>query len=526
VHDDDKPGDSGTPLARTRAILSTLSALLFSGTVQAVMSPPHNWIFLHPVSWVPALWVFSRLNGRRALLAGWLVGASAELAIFRWLPGTMIRFGSIPVPLALALWLLFAGVTGFYVAVFAWGFGRIRRAGGRRWPLAIGAWFCALEFLNPQIFPYLQGVGWYQIPRVFLFSALTGVSGVTFLVIVCNAVVLQGLEAYVGGERAERRACALNATVLAGLVLVAVGYSSHRLADIDRAEGAADAMRLAIVQPNHTIARRRAMMALAPDAFARDLVVLSRRAEASSPDKIDVFVWPEGALRADPAQPRNRAVLDFVRETGAEVWTGGGHHERLPNGQEVAHNSAFRIYGDGVIDTRYDKNILVPFGEYLPLRGVIPGLDRIDAIGDFEAGRSVPKYVAGPAHFVFLICYEAIRSAFVRAAIGTDVNLIVNVTIDAWYGRGAEQSQHLMLAAVQSALNGLPLVRATSTGVSAFVDARGLITARTGNFTRETLVRDVRPIRVPSPYSRWGEWFAWCCVAAAALLLLVGGRRN
>jgi apolipoprotein N-acyltransferase len=125
---------------------------------------------------------------------------------------------------------------------------------------------------------------------------------------------------------------------------------------------------------------------------------------------------------------------------------------------------------------------------------------------------------------VFLICYEAIQSAFVRAALDGDVNLLVNVTIDAWYGDTSEQSQHLMLAAAQSAMNGVPLVRSTTTGISAIVDARGVITDQTGVFTREALVGEVRPLRVPGLYARLGDWFAWACVLMSAALILASRR--
>jgi apolipoprotein N-acyltransferase len=511
------------------AMLFTVGALLFSGLVQAVMSPPLNWIFLHPVSWVPAFWVFSRLGGRRALLAGWLVGTSAELAIYYWLPGTIHRFGGLPQPVALAIWLLFAAATGFYTALFAWGFGRVRAVAGIRWPFAVAAWFCALEFLNPQLFGYLQGVAWYQVPRFFLVSALTGVSGVSFLVILCNAVVFQGLVLRDDAEPASGWAWLTNVAIAACLTAAAIGYSTVRLAHIAVAESQASQLRVALIQPNQSIERRRQMARSVPDAFARDLLSLSRQAageEGAGGAKIDVFVWPEGALRVDPGQPRNRSVLEFVRQSGSEVWTGAGHYTEGPGGTLVANNSAFRIYDGGTIDKRYDKNILVPFGEYVPLRDVIPGFDRIPAVGNFEPGRSVPIYEAGTTHFVFLICYEAIRSAFVRSAIADGVNLLVNVTIDAWYGDTSEQSQHLMLAAVQSALNGVPLVRATTTGISAFVDARGIITAQTRKYTREALVREVRPVRVASLYSRLGDWFAWLCVVASAGLMIAAARKR
>lgn len=505
-------------------MLLPIAALLTTGLVQALISPPLNWVLLHPFVWIPALWVYSRLEGRRAFFAGWLVGTSANLGIFHWLWGTMTRFGDLPVPAAMVVWLLFAAAVGFHCAVFAWGFGRIRRLAGSYWPPAVAVWFCALEFLQPQLFGYLQGVAWYQFPRIFLVTAFGGVTAVSFMVILCNAVLYQALESRRGGATGPGVGFAVNVGLLALAVASSVAYSSARLQKIASAEADSPGLRVAVVQPNHTIARRRDLNGMQPGAFANDMIELSRAAlaQAQSIDRlggIDVYVWPEGALRVDPSQPRNSAVLEFVRETGAEVWTGANHYEDHSDPYSIAHNSAFRIYGGGRLDERYDKNVLVPFGEYVPLADVIPGFDRLPTVGAFEPGTKVPIYHSGATTFIFLICYEAILPSFVRRALDDDVNLLANVTVDAWYGDGSEQSQHLMLAAIQSALHGLPLVRATTTGISAVVDARGRLVATTGVFTRETIVGLVHPLRVPSLYTAWGDWLAWSFVALAFLLI-------
>jgi hypothetical protein len=127
-------------------MISTTVALLFSGLLQPVMSPPLNWIFFHPISWVPAFAVFSRVPPRRAFLAGWFTGTIANLAIFHWLPGTISRFGGLPIAISLVLWLLFAAAVSLYLAVFAGGFAYVRSCAGAYWPFAVAAWFCALEF--------------------------------------------------------------------------------------------------------------------------------------------------------------------------------------------------------------------------------------------------------------------------------------------------------------------------------------------------------------------------------------------
>jgi apolipoprotein N-acyltransferase len=492
------------------------SCLLFSGVAQAAISPPLSWVVLHPLSWLPALWVISRLDGRRALLAGWLVGASANAAIFYWIVHTVGSFSNLPTAVGVGVLGLFSLAFGFYCAVFAWGFAAVRRAAGRYWPFGVAAWFSICEFVNPQLFPYYQGVAWYQLPSVFLVVSLTGVAGVTFLVISANAIALQALEWL--RSREAGRALVINLAILGTLVLSACAWSAYRLTLIERAEAKTEPFRVAIVQPNYGV-RRHAALSAKPEGIARDLVDLSRAANREQ-GPLDVVVWPEKVLVRSPQHTINQAVLEFVHDTGIEVWTGGDHKERAPSGGSHLHNSAFRVDPEGRIDRRYDKIILLPFGEFMPLLDVFPVLGKIRGVGRFAPGSELFVYDSDRARFVFLICYEAIRSELVGQGVSDGIDLLVNLTFDGWFGDTSEPSEHLMLAAVQSALYGVPLVRSTTTGISAVVDARGIITARTGLFTRETLVRDVKPMQVASPYASLGEWFAWSCGLASAGLLL------
>jgi apolipoprotein N-acyltransferase len=506
-----------------KALLAVV-ALLVSGGAAFFYAPPHSYIWLQPVAWVPAFFVIARLPPRLAFLAGWLVGAVIIFAGYYWIAATVERFSSIP---PLGAWLVclgFALASGFYAAIFAWGFDPVRRASGRWWPLGIAAWFTALEFLNPQLFPHFQGSVWYQTPRLFLVTAITGTSGVTFLVIFCNAVVLQLFEAWAGRERSARVASAANVAALLLLLIFAMTVSALRLERIDALEASADSLRVALVQPNHDVPRRREMRRQEPEAFANDLVAMSREAMREHPG-IEVFVWPEGALTSEPGAERNRAVLEFAREAGVEIWTGANFRPPAPDGgRRRSYNSAYRIDRNGEVDVRYDKNILVPFGETMPLAERFPVLRGIRGPGDFARGDALPVYDGANARFAFLICYEAIQAGYVRRAVSKDPELLVNLTFDAWYGDTSEPHTHLMLAAVQAAQYGLPLLRSTTTGISAIVDARGLIRAKTGVFTREVLVADVPKLRHPTFYTRMGDWLPWSC-SVLALGLLWRGRQ-
>jgi len=127
----------------------------------------------------------------------------------------------------------------------------------------------------------------------------------------------------------------------------------------------------------------------------------------------------------------------------------------------------------------------------------IPALREIDGPGDYTPGTELPTFESAHGErFVFLICYEAIRSEFVGEGVRNGVDLLVNLTFDGWFGDTSEPTEHLMLAAVQSALYGVPMIRSTTTGISALIDARGVITRRTELLTRDVLVGTVQPMQV------------------------------
>ena len=303
-----------------------------------------------------------------------------------------------------------------------------------------------------------------------------------------------------------------------GLVAT-LGYTHVRLGVIDRAEAAAPSVVLGLVQTNQDVFARRGLAAKSKTGIADDHASAMKAAFASHPD-VDAFVMPEGALQGKPSWPRNFRVRQFAKDTGVEVWTGGASSRKGADGRREWFNSAFRLYGDAQTDRRYDKNVLLPFGEYMPFAELLPFLKKIQGVGNYQAGDGVVVFDAlEQVRFAYLICYEAILSRYVRKAVNGGANLLVNITYDAWFGDTDCPHQHFMLSALQAAQYGVPLVRSATTGISAFVDARGVVTDSTQLFTRGVLVRSVKLVRLPGLYARLGDWFAWLCVLASGVLL-------
>jgi apolipoprotein N-acyltransferase len=302
-------------------------------------------------------------------------------------------------------------------------------------------------------------------------------------------------------------------------VALALALARHQDARVAAAERDATPLRVALVQPGGD---PEAPPTRTPEQAKReaDQHAVQARTAMAADDTIRVVVLPEKALEWGPDRPWNTAVRELAGSFDVEVWTGSSAVDRSDRARPRSHNSAFQLRADGSSDARYDKNVLVPFGEYVPFGDALPWLRAAIGRTPFDPGEGMPLYDAPPARFAFLICYEAILSSYVRDPVQRGANLLVNLTYDGWFGDSAEPAQHLMLVAVQAAQLGVPVIRSTTTGITALLDARGRITARTQLFERTVLVGDVTPLRAPGLYAAWGDWFAWSCVATSIALFL------
>ncbi len=502
-----------------------LLAVLFSGAVQAFISPPLNLWWLHFFSWIPFLWALSGVeSGKNRLVLGWAAGVAANATIFYWIIHTVINFSGLPRPLAAVVLLLFSLIWGAYAGVFAWGLPRVMASFPKAWPLTVAAWFTACEFLNPQLFPYYQGVAHYQNPSYFLIVSLTGVAGVTFLVLLTNGLLWAAWQTLKQRTGPLTRPNLLRLTALTLLLWAgAFTWSHFRSQTVLALEKTAPTVRIGIVQLNLDIETRMIRMKTDRAGILTDYLDATRQAAALGAQAV---VWPEGASPYSLESKKGGSILELARELNVEIWTGGmGRRQDPLTGARQDLNSAYRIDGKGVVDAPYDKMFLLPFGEFMPGRDLIPSLtDAVPGVGNFYAGTDFRVYDTALGPFNFLICYEAIRRELVRGFVNKGTRLLVTITNDAWFGDTSCPTEHLMLTAIRCAEFGIPMVRAANTGISAVIDARGLFRYRTPVFTPEVVVEDVALVHAPSVYGQVGDGFAWLCTAFSLLALMK--RRN
>lgn len=475
--------------------------------------PPLILLFPGALAWIG----LKAATPRQALRQGWLAGLAGYGGSLYWIALPVHDFGPLPWILAAPCPVLLAMVLALYPALFSLGL----RLAGRTlaWPLlalfAAGLWG-GLEHLRGVL---LTGFPWLVLPSALSpwpwtvqAAALVGANGLAGILAAASTLALRGR-----GLSAPRLASA----ALLGLLAL---YGAWRM---DSPSGTVGEARVALIQGNVDQAHKWDP-AWQAETLRRYAELSAKEAAAGA----DLLVWPETAMPfffQDPT-PLSLSVRDRVREMGVALLAGSPAYTRgLGQRDYVLHNRAFLADPAGITLGSYDKEHLVPFGEYVPLSGLLGFLPRlVQGIGEFAPGSDQPALALGNLALGVLICYETIFPELAQDRVEHGANLLVNISNDAWFGRSSAPLQHLHLSVLRAVEQNRWMARATNTGISALIDSRGRILDRTGLFATTSLAGRVELVAETTPFHRWRTWVE-AALALAALLplgLARGGRRR
>jgi apolipoprotein N-acyltransferase len=387
------------------------------------------------------------------------------------------------------------------------------------WTFALG--LLAFEALRGHLFtgfPWaMAGHIWIDTPlaQVAALSGALGLSALTFAMAALLARMARGLA----------RGQTLKAGALA-LVAVALGAGGWGLGALRLAEpeGGRQGIRLRLVQPN-ALQHLKWDRDFAEYYFFRHLDLSAQEpADGRAPD---VVIWSETAVPFFLENPGAGLVMAADAAGGVPLVLGIQRRDD----QGRFFNSLAVLDDTGAPVAVHDKHHLVPFGEYVPLIGAwaaargVGGL-AAQALTGYTPGPGPALVDLGPLGRVLpLICYEAV---FPRNLRGTErPDWLLQLTNDAWFGAWSGPFQHLAQARLRAIEQGLPLVRAANTGVSAVIDARGRVVAELGLDRAGVLDADLPAARPATPYARWGDgpWHASLALALAGLVALAWRRR-
>lgn len=400
------------------------------------------------------------------------------------------------------------------------------------WPLFGAAAWVALDMLRARIF---GGFPWNllgasqqgQVPLIQMAS-VTGVHGVTFLVV---WVSLALLAAFLLLLRLPEQPLRWRRPVFVPLLVVVLVYA-WGFVEIWADRPAPRALRVALVQPS--IPQTLIWDDSADGERFGRLMDLTRAALATRPDLV---VWPEASLPGGITADQFGELRDAVRQAGAWLVFGGDDVEPPASpegeGRPRVYNAALLMNPAGEVVAAYRKRKLVIFGEYIPFERWLPWLARLIPSGGFTAGRDRPAFdfEGLGARAAVLICFEDCFPHEARRHATPDVDFLLNLTNNGWFGEGAAQWQHAQGAVFRAIENGRPLVRCANNGLTCWVDARGRVfetgfAGGGGIYGAGFKVVQVPLAEAPRAtfYNRFGDVFGWACVAVTVAGIVAARR--
>jgi apolipoprotein N-acyltransferase len=492
-------------------------------------------------------------NGGDSFRIGCVAGFSFWLASLYWL---------LHMPVAgypILGWTALSAYLALYPAIWVWLLaGKIGEGDWARrtlWSLAGAAVWVALEMIRARLFggfPWnFLGASQYQMVPLIQIASVTGVYGVSFLVVWVSLSLYSAVRMIF-----QRPAMRLvwQAEIFLPLIVVILLFA-FSFAQMGGESPAVPTLRVTLIQPsvpqtmiwdeNENTNRLRQLLALSENALT---------------NKTDLLIWPESAVpQFDDAS--YIAITNLIR--AHRVWLILNADDAVPHANATNEfdnddfNAAFLLDPDGRFGGVYHKQKLVIFGEYIPLVRWLPFVKWFTPItGGFAAGSEPAQFemerrtpirldlntnspqadleIGAPDRVTAspLICYEDMFPELGRRAVRADTDFLVNLTNDGWFGQSAEQWQHMAGAVFRAVENGVPLLRCANNGVTCWIDAHGrvreILRDNTGSvYGAGTLTIDL-PLEKHAPtfYNQHGDWFGWGCVGVATIALALKKLRR
>jgi apolipoprotein N-acyltransferase len=500
----------------TRPTAARLGAAAVSGVLLAAARPPLDIGPLACIAFVP-LFVAWRGRSARATAGYAFVAAAAYYALlmsWSWYFGTIAI-----VPLVAALGAYWAGAG----AILGWLRGR-----GVANPFLTAAVWVLAEATVARV--PLGGFSWGEVGYAFhnieagrALASDGGVALVTFFAIALNGFLA---DAFVNAREARtvRRASWLRLAAGLGFVLVV-----PLIAVVARTEPhPAGTMRVAIIQGNDK------NRDLTPAEEENRYLPNSHFELATHVrEPVDLVIFPESSMDADPRTDEYlRSHLAAVARHYNSWVLANAPVDAPARGSERAGAKALNLdvlfRPDGTVEGTYAKRHLVPFGEYVPFRALLqPRIHILDRIPrDFATGRTPGIFDVAGHKIATVICFESAFGYQVRPLVHAGAQAIVVSTNNRSYERSANSAQHVAIGQMRAAETGRPVVQAAISGISAIIDANGVVHARTKLFERTVLEAAITPTTGQTPYVRYGEWAIWASALGLAVAVAFALRRG
>lgn len=550
-----------------------------TGLLLFLALPPHDLWWVAWWALVPLLLAIDGCAPKHAAMLGLLSGTVANYGAFYWVTELIDQFSKLG-PLRFVIMGIMAVTQGVPLLLWALLLRRrsyLHRGGGlKAFALVVTAWSLpAIEYFYPIIFPWYLANTQHSQPALTGVVDLGGCALLSLAIVTVNlalARLLLSASEAAPGQPLWPCPAGAGGKGLAALLAVLVpalcwGYSFARNRQIRALQEQAPKLRIGLVQPDHWINDAGPLETL-HDYQVMSLKLVEEAQAAGKP--LDLLMWPESAVRTQAPRflskrgPSNdneavRLPMDLVQvfrgysrpadelelERGVPGWEllsiqrghqvpvlfgstlqdcSPGARGPMPNIPPL-YNCGVLIDSEGKVVGIAPKVKLLLFGETIPGSGLFPQVyDILPLASALLPGKKPTLIDFGKAKIGMMICYEDLLPWFHYELAQDHPNVLLNLTNDAWFGKTAEAPSHLALAKLRAVEGRVPLVRSTSTGISAFVDATGEVTAEIGMDKRAAISHEVALLDVQTLFERWGDWVAWLGLVLLAVHLVLGRR--
>jgi apolipoprotein N-acyltransferase len=441
-----------------------------------------------------------------------LCGITSTFIGFYWLQSTIQRFGGFSTSAAFLVMLLFALGSSIQFLLFAF-FSRNAPQFLSRAHLQYAFAWIASEQFSVRIFPWSLGHTQLGLLPLVQGADILGASGITFLMFVISDTVINRRHAFFSPL--------LGVSLLVGMTWYGVVHLHHFETT------SYPSQKVAIVQANVSIVdKHNTLLVEANEERYREL----SRAHAENETLI---IWPESVItRLIPDESRFRRrefeLPDFPNNPAFLIGA------LTFDAQKRLYNSALAVHQSGEISAPYHKQVLMPFGEYIPFTRVFPWIKYFaPELYEFTAGTEARSIRFGfdqgsgveqLLHVAPLICYEDVISAPSRFATLLGADVLINLTNDAWFGNTVALHQHHQIASFRAIENRRTLIRSTNSGLTAIVNPSGRTVESLPPYSEGVLSRSVPLVSDKTIATVIGPDTLWWLLSLSMLIATIGKR--
>jgi apolipoprotein N-acyltransferase len=473
----------------------------------ALCFPNFSILPLLPVALIPLIAALDGARPRQAAFLGYAFGLVFWTVTIPWIAYTVYRFGGVAWPVAGLALAAAAAICAVPFAVMGVLYAWVAPRSAVGLVATFGASWASQEFFRTYVYVF-GGFPWALLanpladaPQLMGTTALGGVLLTSLLVASLNAAL------YVALTRPARnvRLGWLVGASVAGLLAAAAGPR--------RPKPASEALVVGVIQPN--VGQDLRWEPGTAERLFADLENQTR--ELCRQDRPVLVLWPESASPyawSFSAAYRERVVA-LCKELDIAILLSTVWSDAPDDSEAAFYNAAVLVTKDGALRPPYFKQRLVPFGEYVPLAGLLRKIRPISRAvpSAFTPGHGTTVLSLGSWKLGGAVCYEVVFPWIARDETRAGADVLFTLTNDAWYGRAGAQRQHFQSAVVRAVETGRPLVRAAITGISGAVDATGRVLVTLDPNVKGAFSVPLERPSAPPPAVAAGDAVAWVCTA-------------